>query len=67
MNNIVLILFVIIPPQGDLEKRLKMKEEEVQFLKQQAEREKEPLKRVFSRDEDHKKQLESVKKVSYVL
>ena len=35
-----------------------MKEEELQLLKQKAEREKEMLK-------DHKKQLESVKKVSY--
>ena len=43
-----------------------MQEEEVQFLKQQAEREKEELlKMVSSRDEDHKKLLESVKKVSY--
>ena len=52
-----------------------MQEEEVQFLKQQAEREKqqaerekeELLKMVSSRDEDHKKELESVKNVSYVL
>ena len=66
--------------QADLEVRLKEKEEELQFLKQQAEREKEQAERekeqaereneelqtqlemVTKRDQEHKKQLESVKR-----
>ena len=48
------ILFIIISPQDDLRKRLKVKEEEFQLLKQQAEREL----------LNHKNQLEFVKKVS---
>ena len=67
-TNIVLaMLSLILPPQADLEKRLKGKEKELRLLKRQGEEEKEELlKMVSSRDQEHKKQLESVKKVSYV-
>ena len=43
--------------------RLKAKEEELQLLKQQAEREKGELRtQVIKRDQEHTKQLESVKR-----
>ena len=51
--------------QADLEMRLKAKEE-LQLLKQQTEREKEELQiqiqMVTKRDQEHKKQLKSVKR-----
>ena len=47
--------------QADLEVRLKEKEEELQFLKQQAEREKEYAERVKEHAEREKEQAERVK------
>ena len=56
----------IILPQANLGMRLKAKEEELQLLKQQTEREKKELQRqlemVTKRDQEHKRQLESVKR-----